>query len=86
MVLEGEAGGILCGHACECRPTRKIREMVARDPNADCFPVEKFKFAVVYAGSIVAVDEFFTGVVELVSDKSLSVVWSSPMPVRYAYD
>jgi hypothetical protein len=30
--------------------------------------------------------QFFTGVVELVSDKSLSVVWSSPMPVRCAYD
>ncbi|MFK4509240.1 class I SAM-dependent methyltransferase [Bradyrhizobium daqingense] len=68
-------GGIICGHDCETRPTPEIRDMLRQSPDVDSVPVERFKFAAVHPGAIIAVDEAFGGQAKLMSDTTASTIW-----------
>jgi predicted O-methyltransferase YrrM len=70
------AGGILCGHDCECRPTPEIVQMLADNPDADTLPMKAFKFAEVHVGCIVAVNEAFGGDAELMAEIGTSTIWA----------
>jgi hypothetical protein len=69
------AGGILCGHDCESRPTPEIVSLLAENPDADAIPMNAFKFAAAHVGCIVAVDEAFGGTAELMSETTTSTIW-----------
>jgi len=64
------AGGILCGHDCECRPNVIAKDIDLFAEGMDHIPGDGTPFAVIHPGVVVSVEEAFSGAANLWAERS----------------
>jgi hypothetical protein len=65
--------GILCGHDCETRVTAENKDRLVACKELDAIDGEGTVFAAIHPGSILAVDEAFSGAAELWAERPLTL-------------
>jgi len=65
------AGGVLCGHDCECRPEDMAKNIDVFTEGLDHIPGDGTLFSVIHPGVVLAVEEAFSGAAHLWADQPL---------------